>query len=185
MSLSSTTRQRPFPNSYWVTDALLAGEYPGAPDPALAEAKVIKLLSCGISSVIDLTEPWDGPGDGLLPYHPFLPDHTTTGKPITYCRRPIPDVSVPRSRQDMITILDSIDHATANGHVVYVHCWGGIGRTGTVIGCYLVRHGMTGEEALANVHQLWHTTEKSLSRPFSPETSAQQHWVRTWHENKK
>ena len=32
---------------------------------------------------------------------------------------------------------------------VYVHCWGGIGRTGTVVGCWLVRHGMTGDEALA------------------------------------
>ena len=128
MYSSLTTRQRPFPNSYWVTDTILAGEYPGALDPALAEAKVIKLLSCGISFVIDLTEPWDGPEDGLQSYRPFLSDHSTDGKPMSYCRNPIPDVSVPRSRQDMITILDSIDHATATGHVVYVHCWGGIGR---------------------------------------------------------
>ena len=60
MYSSLTSRQRPFPNSYWVTDTILAGEYPGALDPALAEAKVIKLLSYGISYVIDLTEPWDG-----------------------------------------------------------------------------------------------------------------------------
>ena len=45
MYSSLTIRQRPFPNSYWVTDTILAGEYPGALDPALAEAKVIKLLS--------------------------------------------------------------------------------------------------------------------------------------------
>ncbi len=183
MNSSITTRQRPFPNSYWVTDALLAGEYPGALDPVLAEAKVIKLLSCGISSVIDLTEPWDGPEDGLQPYRPFLPDHTTSGKPMSYSRCPIPDVSVPRSRQDMVTILNSIDYATANDHAVYVHCWGGVGRTGMVVGCYLVRHGITGEEALAAVHQLWHTTEKSRTRPFSPETSAQKEWVRMWHED--
>ncbi len=183
MYSSLTSRQRPFPNSYWVTDTILAGEYPGALDPALAEAKVIKLLSYGISYVIDLTEPWDGPRNGLQSYRPFLPDRTTDGKPITYCHSPIPDVSIPRSRQDMITILNSIDHATANGHVVYVHCWGGVGRTGMVIGCYLVRHGMTGEEALADVHQLWHTTDKSRTRPSSPETPAQQEWVRKWHED--
>ncbi len=30
--------------------------------------------------------------------------------------------------------------AVANG-AVYVHCWGGVGRTGTVVGCWLLRHG--------------------------------------------
>jgi Dual specificity phosphatase, catalytic domain len=184
MHSSLTTRPRPFPNSYWVTDTLLAGEYPGALDPALAKAKVIQLLSCGVSYLIDLTEPWDGRGDGLQPYHPFLPDRTIGGTAITYCPCPIPDINVPRSRQDMIAILDSIDHATANGCVVYVHCWGGVGRTGVVVGCYLVRYGMTGGAALATVHRLWHTTDKSHTRRvFSPETLAQQEWVRTWHED--
>ena len=28
-----------------------------------------------------------------------------------------------------------------DGRKVYVHCWGGVGRTGTVVGCYLVRQG--------------------------------------------
>ena len=39
-------------------------------------------------------------------------------------------------------ILDEIDGAILNGKTVYVHCLGGIGRTGTVVGCYLVRHGI-------------------------------------------
>jgi len=183
MHTSPTTRQRPFPNSYWVTDTLLAGEYPGAFDPVLAEAKVKQLLSCGISYAIDLTEPWDGHGDGLKSYRPFLPNLTMDGKPIIYCHCPIPDVSVPRSRQDMIAILDCIDFAAANGQITYIHCWGGIGRTGMVIGCYLVRHGLTGEAALDSVLSLWRTTEKSRTRPSSPETQAQREWVLKWHED--
>jgi protein-tyrosine phosphatase len=35
----------------------------------------------------------------------------------------------------MTTILDAIDESMTAGKPVYVHCWGGMGRTGTVIGC--------------------------------------------------
>ena len=48
----------------------------------------------------------------------------------------------------MASILDAIDAALDGGKTVYVHCWGGVGRTGTVVGCWLVRHGKTGDEAL-------------------------------------
>src|SRR3712207_6971239 len=40
---------------------------------------------------------------------------------------------------------------SAEGGLPYVHCWGGIGRTGTVVGCYLVEHGMDGEQAIAAI----------------------------------
>ena len=42
----------------------------------------------------------------------------------------------------MSRILDDVDAALADGRTVYVHCWGGIGRTGTVVGCWLMRHGL-------------------------------------------
>jgi protein-tyrosine phosphatase len=41
---------------------------------------------------------------------------------------------------EMIHILDTIDQALAEDRPVYVYCWGGHGRTGTVVGCYLRRH---------------------------------------------
>ena len=44
----------------------------------------------------------------------------------------------------MKRILDDVDEAIAGGGLTYVHCWGGIGRTGTVVGCWLVRHGLEG-----------------------------------------
>ncbi|WP_374108489.1 hypothetical protein [Nostoc sp. XA010] len=34
--------------------------------------------------------------------------------------------------------LPPIDRALNGQEKVYVHCWGGIGRTGIVVGCYLV-----------------------------------------------
>jgi protein-tyrosine phosphatase len=78
---------------------------------------------------------------------------------------PVRDFSCP-TEEDMKRILDAADEALRDGHTVYVHCRGGIGRTGTVIGCYLVRHGSTPEEALARVR--------------GPETDAQLALVRSW-----
>jgi hypothetical protein len=53
---------------------------------------------------------------------------------------PIRDFSVP-SKAFMTSILDKIDELIANGESIYVHCQGGHGRTGTVIGCWLKKLG--------------------------------------------
>jgi protein-tyrosine phosphatase len=82
----------------------------------------------------------------------------------------------------MRAILDTIDGALAEGRTVYFHCWGGIGRTGTVAGCWLVRHGMRGAEALAVVDGHMRTTGKGRQVPRSPETEAQCAYVRGWKE---
>jgi protein-tyrosine phosphatase len=79
-------------------------------------------------------------------------------------------------------ILDVIDSALDQGGVVYVHCWGGVGRTGTVVGCHLVRRGMTGDEALARVAELFKNMQKYPRRRRSPETDEQEAYVRSWTE---
>ncbi|NJN80266.1 MAG: hypothetical protein HC797_07245 [Anaerolineales bacterium] len=46
----------------------------------------------------------------------------------------------------MKNILDTIDNEIENGNPVYVHCWGGVGRTGITAACYLIRHGLSHEK---------------------------------------
>ena len=75
----------------------------------------------------------------------------------------------------MLDTLDAIDEAIESGETVYVHCFGGIGRTGTVVGCYLVRHGMTGVEALDQIAQLRQGTPEGWQ--VSPETEEQREMV--------
>ena len=84
----------------------------------------------------------------------------------------------------MSDILDAIDEALARGRVVYVHCWGGIGRTGTVVACWLRRHGRTGEQALAELAGFWTNMQKRHRAPRSPETAGQVAWVHAWEEAK-
>ena len=80
---------------------------------------------------------------------------------------PIPDMGTPTAGHVM-QILDDIDEVRAQGGTAYVHCWGGVGRTGTVIGCWLVRHGLDRGDAIARIAEL--RAEIAGERP-SPETA--------------
>lgn len=176
---------RPLPNTYWVEPGrLLAGEYPGDLDPEVARARLRALLDAGISLFVNLTEAgepgWLAP---LRPYDQLLAEEAAArGRAVSHLRRPIPDFGVPHTRQAMAHILDTLDAALAAGERVYLHCWGGIGRTGTVVGCYLVRHGRSGAEALEALAQLWRGVPKSRRYPRSPQTDEQVDYVRTWAE---
>jgi len=61
---------------------------------------------------------------------------------------------------------------------VYVHCWGGIGRTGTVVCCWLVERGLTGEQALVEIALLREGIKKR--QITSPEMPGQQEFVKSW-----
>jgi len=60
-----------------------------------------------------------------------------------------------------------------------VLCWGGVGRTGVIVGCWSARHG--GQPALARLRELWKQCPKSQNRG-SPETAAQEKYVAGWRE---
>jgi hypothetical protein len=50
------------------------------------------------------------------------------------------------------------------------------------VGCYLVRHGLSGKAALAQLAEWWRSVPKSFDFPVSPETEAQTEFVRMWKE---
>ena len=133
----------------------------------------------GLTTSFDLTE------TGELLLYDEIAEQTASslGLEVEWERHPIPDLSVPRSPEQMKAILDTIDDALSNGKTVYVHCWGGVGRTGTVVGCWLVRHGHSGEEALREIEERWRHMEKAYRIPRSPETREQRDYVRNWKES--
>jgi protein-tyrosine phosphatase len=125
----------PIPDSYWVLPGrLLAGEYPATRDEAGSRLKLGTILSAGVTAFIDLTEI-----DELVPYSDLLPPTVATSNiQVTHTRMPIRDLGVPTA-PGMSAILERVNTLLDNEEVVYVHCWGGIGRTGTVVGCYMVK----------------------------------------------
>ncbi|KAF0811601.1 hypothetical protein IGB42_03890 [Andreprevotia sp. IGB-42] len=136
--------KRPNPDCYWVEPGrLLAGEYPRNADDASSQAKLQAYLDAGVSCFIDLTEEGE-----LAPYAQML-HAAVSSRPLTHHRFAIKDKSVPNGREQMQAILATIHRALLHGQIVYVHCWGGIGRTGTVIACHLIEQGMSPQQALA------------------------------------
>ncbi len=173
---------RPFCRSYWVVHGLLlAGNYPGDHDPRIAEAKLSALLCCGIRCTISLMNENEVDHKGLrfTPYDRDLQRlGAARGFEVQCFRIPIPDVSVP-DPHTMRAILDTIDAAIAHERPVYVHCWGGVGRTGTVVGCWLARHRIAvGQAAIHAIRAMRVVDAKGWKT--SPETHKQREFVRRW-----
>jgi len=172
----------PFPFTYWVVPGkLLAGYYPGAKDSKEAATKISSLLNAGIRHFINLMEldERDRTMQPFVPYTDLLVSIAgKMGVSVTFDQFPIKDMSVPTKRY-MGGILNQIDLFIKEGRPVYVHCLGGIGRTGTVVGCYLMRHGLASEKnVLEIIGKLRENCEDSWRQ--SPETKEQQQMVSGW-----
>ena len=165
----------PLEASYWVLPGkLLAGEYPGRTEDQETRKRIQGLIKAGIRTCIDLTKP----GELGSSYREiFLEELSHYGYEGNYYHFPIYDFGIPDVDQ-LVRTLDTIDENITGNQPVYVHCRAGIGRTGLVVGCYLARHGKTGNEALEEIKQL--RSSMSIGWIQSPETDAQVNFVRNW-----
>jgi len=82
---------------------------------------------------------------------------------------PIPDRQIPSSEAKWAGVLEEVTRALSEGKNVVVHCRQGIGRSGLVAACLLVRKGMSPGAAVEIA---------SAARGISvPETSEQRDWI--------
>ncbi len=145
------------PGFSWIDEPHLAAmAYPHSPED------IVWLRSQGIEVIVSLTETpapraWINEA-GLMLVHV-----------------PVPDMTAPDAEQ-FETILDAIEQANASGLGVAVHCAAGRGRTGTVVAAYLVRDGMSADQAIAKTRML---------RPGSIETYAQEEAVQDYARRRR
>jgi ADP-ribosylglycohydrolase len=168
---------RPIPDSYWVVPGrFLAGEHPGSASRAVAMERLKRFLEAGVSCFIDLTNPDEAPA-----YEAYLPFATPDGRRIAYLREPIPDHDVPADRESMTRILRMIEDALAAGHIVYVHCRAGVGRSSMVAGCWLADHRPGQVDVIETLQTLWRQSARSRVWSMVPETDEQVDFIRNWH----
>jgi protein tyrosine/serine phosphatase len=171
--------------TYWILpDRLLGGAYPGAQDAAECSRKIRRLLDTGIRTFIDLTESDESHKARLLvPYEAAVAalagDRSIE---VSYQRHAIRDLNVP-TPEGMVEILAAIELGLQSG-AVYVHCLGGVGRTGTVAACWLLDHGdATVEDVFHRLTEL-RQMDRVRGNREAPEEPVQRRFVRDWAARK-
>jgi atypical dual specificity phosphatase len=88
---------------------------------------------------------------------------------------PVEDLTAP-SQEQIDQIVSAIDKAHGQSWGVGVHCGAGLGRTGTVLACYLVTQGLSGKNAIARIRRL---------RPNSIENDDQERAVQEFADRRQ
>jgi hypothetical protein len=161
-------------HAWWVEPGrLLAGEYPGSLSEPKSRKKVRILIEAGIDSFVDLTEA----GEMSHPYETELlvEEAEKAGRPVpSHHRFGIRDVSILDDDAGYDEIVEHIRSELDAGKRVYVHCWGGKGRTGTVIGCWLIDNdGLDYRSTVQRMQEMRAGTRKLADNPTIPDTQAQ------------
>lgn len=145
------------PNFSWLIENTLAAmPYP------LSEVAFTLLHEMGIRAVLNLTErpyPYETPAAlGLLIRDIVVPDFTA------------PTL---QQAQEAVAMISS---CLENQQPIAVHCMAGLGRTGTILACYLVSKEMPANKAIMRIRQ-W--------RPGSIETREQEAVVHEYERTSK
>ena len=168
-----------FPRAFWVEPGrLLGGPYPGDRVAAKATAQLCALLDVGVRTVICLQPPEERGHGGarFLPYTAELERLAAErGVAVSWFRHPIPDWGV-TTPENVRLILRCIDESP---DAVYLHCWGGHGRTGTIAGVWLRERGLSADEAFERL-RVARLHDAHMAAESCPQSEAQKAMVRGW-----
>jgi protein-tyrosine phosphatase len=163
--LAHPTIDTPIRNSYKVDERIYAGEYPATANEKLGRRDIDRFIRFGITHFIDLTESGE-----LLPYTQWL------HKEQTHIRFAIRDCGVPTTEKTAQLIKTITTILKEKENRIYIHCRGGIGRTGTIAACYYATFLKEHHPVIDLLTRQYSHCPKSAYRS-SPETLEQKRFI--------
>jgi protein-tyrosine phosphatase len=118
----------------------------------------------GIGTVVSLLEPEE---ETDLDLRGEAGEMRREGMVFVSC--PIPDRQVPRSEAGLANALEKVERSLSDGANVLIHCRQGVGRTGLVAACLLVKKGISPGAAVEKI-----TAARGV---VVPETEEQREWI--------
>ena len=176
----------PLERCYWVVEnLLLAGAYPGHPNSHAHKKRISGLWEAGMRTFINLMEEGEtnNTGQAFVRYDDVLRELALQNSDrVAHLRFPVPDTKI-TTVDRMRSILDAIDLSLDKRIPVYVHCFGGMGRTGTVICCWLLRHGLASKENVLSMLTTLRQADLQRATLPAPENQTQCKFVLDWPES--
>lgn len=170
-------RSKPSGYSYRVTERIWAGEYPVWEWNPNMQVRQLRLYTdFGITDFLDLTEVGEMP-----PYEALLPPQ------VRRYSFPIPNCGVPHDVRSVDRMFDRMEGVLRNHpeRRLYIHCHGGVGRTGMIVACGLARQwDLCADDALDEMRRRFAAHARS-SWMSAPETEAQIDFVRAYAAYKR
>ena len=154
-------------NFSWLVDGEIAGSahpaHPGQEGQEELEVRLKTLSAEGIGAIVTLSE---------IALNRELLDQLG----FRYLHLPVQDMAAP-TIEDVVEFIAFTHQVRQRNVGILVHCLAGMGRTGTMLACYLLHEGRSCDQAIDEVRR---------RRPGSIETLAQETLVRQysdWIEN--
>jgi protein-tyrosine phosphatase len=164
----------PTSENYWVIkNILMAGSYPlqNTKSNNRIRASVLKQKFDVFINLMQEDEK-DHDGDYFKDYKSFI------NYDATIIRMPIKDMDIPTPFQTM-KLIKTIDRFINDNKKIYLHCWGGLGRTGTIVGCYLIEKKLANKSnVFSKINEL--KANSSLAKFNSPQTEEQKAFIINW-----
>src|SRR5438105_7412953 len=150
------TRVAPTSTSNWLTENILVGAYPGSNDEIEHKMLINNILGSSINIFISLQE---------VEESKRFRDYKTEIKSdnIKFINYPIVDRGTIPVEQIQIIVKD-IDTLSNNGNIIYLHCYGGHGRSGLIATSYLMyKYGIDWKQAVNRWYQS-HDSRQKISK---------------------
>jgi len=181
----SSMYEGPTDESNWVIpDRLLVGAYPAHKEDDLHEEQLTVLLKCGVTTFVCLQSEYSHHTSKCDEMRPYIHDayqicKITTSKSmmcdpssLSFLHLPINDCDT-TDDDVVLRLAKGLCWRLVRGEVLYLHCWGGHGRTGTLVAVMLgMLYNISKAEALKRT-QLYHDCRVCTLNVPSPQTFSQ------------